>query len=60
MKIIKEILKAIAPKSFNDGLEKCNQLGKKLIKTRNLDNFLYIETIQQNMQNLMIGLKHTA
>ena len=37
-----KILKAIAPKSFNNGLEKCNQLGKKLVKTSKIDNFLDI------------------
>jgi len=37
-----KILKFISLKSFNEGKEKCNQLGKKLIKTSNIDNFLDI------------------
>ena len=39
---MRKILKFIAPKLFNNGLKKCNQLGKKLIKMSNIDNFLDI------------------
>jgi SAM-dependent methyltransferase len=34
------LLKIIAPASFNDGLTKCNNLGKKLITKRGIDRFL--------------------
>ena len=39
---MRKLLKFIALKSFNDGAEKCNQLGKMLIKARKVDNFLDI------------------
>ncbi|MBU1086403.1 MAG: class I SAM-dependent methyltransferase [Candidatus Omnitrophica bacterium] len=37
---MKSLLKIIAPKSFNDGLAKCNNLGKKLICKKNIEKFL--------------------
>lgn len=40
MKIIRKILKSIGPKSFNDGLARCNNLGKKLISRKGLERFL--------------------
>lgn len=35
-----KFLKYIAPKSFNDGLARCNKLGKKLILSKRIGRFL--------------------
>lgn len=35
-----KLLKWIAPKSFNDGINRCNSLGKKLIDNRGIERFL--------------------
>lgn len=40
MKTIRKIFKFIAPKSFNDGLARCNDLGKKLISRKGIERFL--------------------
>jgi len=37
---MKKLLKIIAPKSFNDGLSRCNELGKKLITKKGIDKLL--------------------
>lgn len=37
---MRKLLKIIAPKSFNDGLARCNNLGKKLITEKEIDRFL--------------------
>jgi len=37
---MRRLLKYIAPKSFNDGLLKCNNLGKKLINNKKIYRFL--------------------
>ena len=39
---MKRLLKIIAPKSFNDGLARCNNLGKSLIFKREINKFLDI------------------
>jgi SAM-dependent methyltransferase len=41
-KKMNKLLKYIAPKSFNDGLKRCNELGKKLIVQKGIDRFLDI------------------
>ncbi len=40
MKNVRMLLKLIAPKSFDDGLTRCNNLGKKLITKKGIDRFL--------------------
>jgi SAM-dependent methyltransferase len=37
---MRRLLKYIAPKSFNDGLARCNALGKKLIRHHGIERFL--------------------
>lgn len=37
---MRKFLKWLAPKSFNDGLESCNRLGKRLITRVEVDRFL--------------------
>jgi len=37
---MRKLLKYIAPKSFNDGLSRCNALGKKLIRRTGIERFL--------------------
>lgn len=39
-RIIRRLLGYFAPKSFNDGLSKCNDFGKSLIKCTEVDKFL--------------------
>ena len=39
-RIIRKLFKTVAPKIFNDGLERCNALGKKLVKKKETDRFL--------------------
>jgi len=36
----RSLLKIVAPKSFNDGLAKCNSFAKKLIANKRIDKFL--------------------
>lgn len=38
--MLRGFLKSIAPKSFNDGLVRCNDLGKKLIYRKGIERFL--------------------
>lgn len=38
--MIKKVLKIIAPKSYNDGLARCNSLGKSLISKKKIGEFL--------------------
>ena len=40
--IIRKLLKIIAPKSFKDGLTRCNNLGKRLIFKKEIKRFLDI------------------
>jgi SAM-dependent methyltransferase len=35
-----KLLKYIAPKSFNDGLTRCNELGKRLVHSKKIERFL--------------------
>jgi SAM-dependent methyltransferase len=35
-----KILKHIAPRAFNDGLARCNELGKRLIQKKGIERFL--------------------
>ena len=37
---MRKLLKYIAPKSFNDGLARCNDLGKRLIRGGGVERFL--------------------
>lgn len=39
-KIISRLLKIIAPKSFKDGLARCNDLGKKILIKKRIERFL--------------------
>ena len=38
--MIRKLLKIIAPKAFNDGLSRCNDLGKNLISQKGIERFL--------------------
>ena len=37
---MRQLLKIIAPKSFEDGLWRCNRLGKKLVAENNIHRLL--------------------
>ena len=37
---MRQLLKIIGPKSFNDGLGRCNGLGQKMIAQKDIDRLL--------------------